>query len=241
MWNEVPRDLPYTDEHLMNFIRTNVANKDDIVVDTPWLQVTQEGMSTLFGGKWIMDMVIDLVGLRLTLERPSLVYFPTIIKDVVPKNSFQSQYIKLQYLPKSLTKAKLAFFPYCVDREHWFACVSDFVKKTNFILDSNLPRRPDTRCKFLVETLFPALEIIARDFPGYKKLLQINNFPFVTVDVPRQKNGYSCGVYLLKFLENLSCQSLWSDQTCYENLDEYGESKIVDLIRWEENKRTDYT
>ncbi|XP_074277552.1 uncharacterized protein LOC141601183 [Silene latifolia] len=78
--NEVPRDLPYTDEHLMNFIRTNVANTDDIVVDTPWLQVTQEGMSTLFGGKWIMDMVIDLVGLRLTLERPSLVYFPTIIK-----------------------------------------------------------------------------------------------------------------------------------------------------------------
>ncbi|XP_074313981.1 uncharacterized protein LOC141649184 [Silene latifolia] len=141
-------------------------------------------------------------------------------------------------LPKSLTKAKLAFFPYCVDREHWFACVSDFVKKTNFILDSNLPRRPDTRCKFLVETLFPALGIIARDFPGYKKLLQINNFPFVTVDVPRQKNGYSCGVYLLKFLENLSCQSLWSDQTCYENLDEYGESMIVDLIRWEENKRT---
>ncbi|XP_074277315.1 uncharacterized protein LOC141600957 [Silene latifolia] len=140
--NEVPRDLPYTDEHLMNFIRTNVANKDDIVVDTPWLQVTQEGMSTLFGGKWIMDMVIDLVGLRLTLERPNLVYFPTIIKDVVAKNSFQSQYIKLQYLPKSLTKAKLAFFPYCVDREHWFACMSDFVKKTNFILDSNLPRRP---------------------------------------------------------------------------------------------------
>ncbi|XP_074297543.1 uncharacterized protein LOC141628281 [Silene latifolia] len=90
--NEVSRDLPYTDEHLMNFIRTNVANTDDIVVDTPWLQVTQEGMSTLFGGKWIMDMVIDLVGLRLTLERPNLVYFPTIIKDVVPKNSFQSRH-----------------------------------------------------------------------------------------------------------------------------------------------------
>ncbi|XP_074265639.1 protein FAR1-RELATED SEQUENCE 5-like [Silene latifolia] len=118
-----------------------------------------------------MDMVIDAVGIRTTIENPSVVYFPTIIKGVVGKK------------------------------------------------------------------LLPALEIIARDSPRYTRLLEIKTFHWVVVQVPQQKNGYSCGVYLLKWLENLCDQASWSDERSYEDLDEYGTSMIARLIKWKRNKR----
>jgi len=155
--------------------------------------------------------------------------------------------------------------------------MSDFDKKTNFILDSSMPRRVDGRrqffssdgmiisvCLSLLPTLlfsffsifsffvFVVISCFWRSFAselwGYKRLLRIKNFEWEIVDVPRQNNGYltclnyillvlifsmdthhtkafnkfhsfirySCGIYLLKWLENLSCQSLWSDKTSYE-------------------------
>ncbi|XP_074293002.1 uncharacterized protein LOC141619882 [Silene latifolia] len=188
----------------------------EVVVETDWLQVTQDALQTLLPGNWVMDMVIDAVGIRTTIENPSVVYFPTIIKGVVGKKGFRSQYVLLDYLPLNLNTTQLAFFPYCVERSHWFACVVDFGKRMNFILDSNLPRRREVRHKILLEQLLPALEIIARDSPRYTRLLEIKNFQWEVVQVPQQKNGYSRGVYLLKWLENLCDQASWSDERSYE-------------------------
>ncbi|KAK9689891.1 hypothetical protein RND81_09G088600 [Saponaria officinalis] len=199
-----------TDKELIDHVMAVDKDKQAVIIETEWMQVTRAGLQSLQPGTWISDMVIDLVGIYGTLQKPGLLYFPTIIKDLPLKKSLKNQYIKLHYFPKDLRRIQKVFFP-ILFHGHWFAMISDFHHKKNYILDSLLPRNPKNRINFTKKLMSAAIPVIT-EHTALKRFSEILHFDYETLNVPPQTNGYACGSYVLKWIDGISDSSSWTDE-----------------------------
>ncbi|KAL6284529.1 hypothetical protein ACE6H2_015458 [Prunus campanulata] len=115
------------------------------------------------------------------------------------------------------TKVRKVYFPYNLKGAHWVAIELDFVNHTATVYDSY---SDFTAKKKLVGLLRPISETLARvlfEMQFYEgseleevkqRGLQMSSFtPFSVCtigDVPQQRDGASCGIMTVKFLEHLS-------------------------------------
>ncbi|KAH9613486.1 hypothetical protein KSS87_009704 [Heliosperma pusillum] len=86
-WSSVPRGyqlLPYTDNELVKFVWQRRAKKDLNVamVSTEWMEVTRIALQSLRPRAFLMDQVIDMFGIKSTVDRTDLLYLPTTVYTV---------------------------------------------------------------------------------------------------------------------------------------------------------------
>ncbi|KAK9734076.1 hypothetical protein RND81_04G113400 [Saponaria officinalis] len=61
-------------------------------------------------------------------------------------------------------------------------------------------------------------------------------FESVNLQVPQQINGYDCGVFLLKWIAAGNNETLWKSKDYYNNLDDYRQTIMLQLLKWDKNK-----
>ncbi|KAH9621650.1 hypothetical protein KSS87_009302, partial [Heliosperma pusillum] len=105
-WSSVPRGyqlLPYTDKELVKFVWERRAKKDlhVVMVSTEWMEVTKIALQSLRPRAFVMDQVIDMFGIKSTVDRTYLLYLPTTSYTVdLEKNpSIWGNYVKCTYIP----------------------------------------------------------------------------------------------------------------------------------------------
>ncbi|KAI5348662.1 hypothetical protein L3X38_001549 [Prunus dulcis] len=115
------------------------------------------------------------------------------------------------------TKVRKVYFPYNLKGSHWVAIELDFVRHTATVYDSYIDY---TKRSKLVTLLHPISDTLARvlfDMHFYddsevekvkqKGLTMSMYTPFSVcsiADVPQQRDGASCGILTVKFIEHLS-------------------------------------
>ncbi|KAK9698460.1 hypothetical protein RND81_08G105800 [Saponaria officinalis] len=204
------------------------------------MQVTRGALRTLKRRAWVMDMVIDMFGVMCTVNTTGFFYLPTTVKlvDPIKRNYIGNNYIKNDYMPGIATKIEKVFFPIC-HGDHWLACVIDVQKKKKFILDSNTPKKSHKlfidRNELISKIVQNVEKAIVRPY-CYTSLMGMSLFESVHLDVPQQKNGYDCGVFLLKWLAAGNNETLWKSEDYYNNLDDYRQTIMLQLLKWDKNK-----
>ncbi|CAL2230122.1 unnamed protein product [Prunus armeniaca] len=114
-------------------------------------------------------------------------------------------------------KVRKVYFPYNLRESHWVAIEIDFVRHTATVYDSYVEY---TKSSKLVTLLQPISDTLARVLYNMKfyedseveevkqKGLQMSRFtPFsvcIIGGVPQQRNGTSCGIMTVQFIEHLS-------------------------------------
>ncbi|KAK9705549.1 hypothetical protein RND81_07G065600 [Saponaria officinalis] len=200
-----------TDIDLVNYVCKGRTELNEILIDTEWMQVTRGALRTLKRRAWVMDMVIDMFGVMCTVNATGFFYLPTTVK---------------------------VFFPIC-HGDHWLACVIDVQKKKKFILDSNTPKKSHNlfidRNELISKIVQNVEKAIMRPY-CYTSLMGMSLFESVHLDVPQQKNGYDCGVFLLKWLAVGNNETLSKSEDYYNNLDDYRQTIMLQLLKWDKNK-----
>ncbi|KAK9756431.1 hypothetical protein RND81_01G096700 [Saponaria officinalis] len=146
-----------------------------------------------------------------------------------------TNYITTKYMSNNGSNYKSVFIPILLDN-HWYVCVCDMMQKKNHILDSLPQRRSDKRTSNVVKVVTNVADIIART-NGYKHFASVKSFSYCNVSIPRQSDGFNCGVYVLKWLEAGEDHSLWTNVDYYKDMDAYRNHVLIKLLLWDKNKK----
>ncbi|KAK9724516.1 hypothetical protein RND81_05G078700 [Saponaria officinalis] len=225
-------------QRVMQRVR-NVQKFDyDVAVDTVWMHVTYRGIRSLLAKQPVADMIVDMASIYATLGVQDVAYLPTTVRflDVAKSQlSIGRQYVKLLYLPRDATALRKVFIPlFTPSPDHWYLCVVDRDKRTNYVLDSVGLRRHTRRLENAKQVVDNVAAVISQ-VPGYDILDDIGRYTYSYTNVPRQTNGYDCGMFVIKWVQALHNESLWTNKDYFENMDGFRQSIIVKLMTWEQN------
>ncbi|KAK9755427.1 hypothetical protein RND81_01G023900 [Saponaria officinalis] len=183
-------------------------------------------------------MIVDMASIYATLGVQDVAYLPTTVRflDVAKSQlSIGRQYVKLLYLPRDATALRKVFIPlFTPSPDHWYLCVVDRDKRTNYVLDSVGLRRHTRRLENAKQVVDNVAAVISQ-VPGYDILDDIGRYTYSYTNVPRQTNGYDCGMFVIKWVQALHNESLWTNKDYFENMDGFRQSIIVKLMTWEQN------
>ncbi|XP_020418551.1 uncharacterized protein LOC109948957 [Prunus persica] len=115
------------------------------------------------------------------------------------------------------TKVRKVYFPYNLRGSHWVAIEIDFVRHTATVYDSYVAYTKSSRLVTLLHPISDTLARVLYEMHFYEdseveevkqKGLQMSRFtPFSVCSiagVPQQRDGTSCGIMTVKFIEHLS-------------------------------------
>ncbi|KAK9666730.1 hypothetical protein RND81_14G207100 [Saponaria officinalis] len=226
----------------MNVMRSEVIRNarqlgsvdGDVSVDTVWMHVTYRGIRSLLAKQPVADMIVDMASIYATLGVQDVAYLPTTVRflDVAKSQlSIGRQYVKLLYLPRDATALRKVFIPlFTPSPDHWYLCVVDRDKRTNYVLDLAGLRRHTKRLENAKQVVDNVAAVISQ-VPRYDILDDIGRYTYV----PRQTNGYDCGMFVIKWVQALHDENLWTNKDYFENMDGFRQSIIVKLMTWEQN------
>ncbi|XP_027150503.1 ubiquitin-like-specific protease ESD4 [Coffea eugenioides] len=101
------------------------------------------------------------------------------------------------------------FVPINEDNQHWYCTLVDFVEKKVYILDS-LPNSTKQR-GVVVRKLVQDLDTVLQHKFGDKYKFQASLFEVdESANIPKQPNGYDCGVYVINFMKSSEVEQMSS-------------------------------
>ncbi|KAH9618041.1 hypothetical protein KSS87_005809, partial [Heliosperma pusillum] len=132
--------LPFTDKELVNCVgRRTKAIAYEVLVSTPWMDVTRDALQALTSRGLVMDQAVDA--------------------ETNPE--IWGQYIKPQYTPADGSHIDMVFIPFHSKKwKHWWACICDLKQGKNFILDSMQSINVDEDNNHASEILFNVSTIL---------------------------------------------------------------------------------
>jgi Ulp1 protease family, C-terminal catalytic domain len=198
----IPQQLSKFDL-LIKMIFDKHADEDDVLVTIPDHPLTRGVLSCLKNGEWLRDDVLDaymaLLQERAFKDGRKFKFLPTHFYQVIstPDYSVRSglQYMKEQ----DIFHWQYLFIPINVDGNHWVMVLVDLANKVMWSLDP-LPTK----------SMSPQLAIVARFLCDLAQLrnqvpLQVQSWSRMPMtNIPTQKDGFNCGVYVLLYAELIS-------------------------------------
>ncbi|KAK9288665.1 hypothetical protein L1049_017126 [Liquidambar formosana] len=109
------------------------------------------------------------------------------------------KYYNHELLGYNVLDCEMLFVPVCINF-HWVAIVVNLKEKRFEWLDS-LSGRPNPRHNQFLRKLIEALCIMLKELDGGDRV-SLDDFNVVHPQLPKQDNGYDCGVFLIKYLKS---------------------------------------
>ncbi|KAG0325684.1 Smt3-specific protease [Dissophora globulifera] len=171
-----------------------------VVVDKFNVSLLKKDIHTLRPGEWLNDEVINFYG-QLIMARnnapgstlPQVHVFSTFFYKTLSENGYDK--VKRWTKKVNLFEKDFMLLPIHHAGNHWTSAVVDMKNKRISYYDSLLGNNP--KCFLILRTYLDQLSRDKRnqpfDFTGWE-----NDCP---KDIPRQRNGFDCGVFTCTFIE----------------------------------------
>ncbi|XBH71729.1 hypothetical protein VPH35_099139 [Triticum aestivum] len=137
-----------------------------------------------------------------------------------------------EYFKKSKT-----YIPLNKENTHWVTVVMHSGKREFQVLDSLMTGKLDSVTRELVEDLRKQLaeDIQEANATGIVNYPDVSNWPIQTYDMPKQHDGNSCGIFLLRCFQYWDGDK-WTGLFSQRSIDDSREVTIAQLIFSERNK-----
>ncbi|XP_044433156.1 sentrin-specific protease [Triticum aestivum] len=137
-----------------------------------------------------------------------------------------------EYFKKSKT-----YIPLNKQNNHWITVVMHSGKREFQVLDSLMTGKLDTVTRELVEDLRKQLaeDIQEANATGIVNYPDVSKWPIQTYDMPKQHDGNSCGIFLLRCFQYWDGDK-WTGLFSQTSIDDSRELMIAQLIFSERNK-----
>ncbi|KAF7077619.1 hypothetical protein CFC21_082152 [Triticum aestivum] len=129
------------------------------------------------------------------------------------------------------------YIPLNKQNNHWITVVMHSGKREFQVLDSLMTGKLDTVTRELVEDLRKQLaeDIQEANATGIVNYPDVSKWPIQTYDMPKQHDGNSCGLFLLRCFQNWDGDK-WTGLFSQTSIDDSRELMIAQLIFSERNK-----
>ncbi|KAK3834286.1 MAG: hypothetical protein JOS17DRAFT_38842, partial [Linnemannia elongata] len=175
------------------------GNGDDTIVQGFNVDVKRKDIQTLCPGEWLNDEVINFYGnLIMTRSKnssslPKVHYFKTFFYKTLSEVGYEK--VRRWTKKDNIFAMDYILIPIHCSGNHWTSAVVDMKRKRIAYYDSLLGNNPKV---FLILRDYLDMESKDKqkkpfDFEGWE-----NECP---KDIPRQRNGYDCGVFTCTFIE----------------------------------------
>ena len=193
------------DESKVSRTEYNNSN-DEIVVSNPAAIVKESSLRRLPNHDWLDDEIINCYMFQLEQKFKSFIRFHSFFHSELQTKGLHK--MKKQYEKKNLFEGKNLFIPVNYKNLHWFLIVVNTNNITNSeisinVYDSNGNAKVQTRGIAVkkLELFFNwKYQQFCKDKTSKVKLTLQN----MAEHIPRQENGYDCGVFLLMYSKYLA-------------------------------------
>ncbi|KAI8602530.1 hypothetical protein EDD21DRAFT_352671 [Dissophora ornata] len=181
-------------------IKDVLSEGQGVVVEKFNVSLLKKDIQTLRPGEWLNDEVINFYG-QLILARsndpgstfPKVHVFSTFFYKTLSENGYEK--VKRWTKKVNLFEKDYLLIPIHHAGNHWTSAVIDMKNKRISYYDSLLGNNP--KCFLILRNYLDQLSRDKRnapfDFQGWE-----NDCP---KDIPRQRNGFDCGVFTCTFIE----------------------------------------
>ncbi|KAI4989056.1 hypothetical protein ZWY2020_036373 [Hordeum vulgare] len=216
----------------INTLIENGKHRKDVVVKIPAPDVdicTADMLGDIIKKKWLCGAVIINAYCKQIKKHSKVVTGRKTKMEILVKRTTTTTRVKDEYF-----NTHKAYFPMNVNGTHWITVLMHNTKKEFQVLDSLGPI--DRNIRKTIHTLVSqiAIDIAAANKQVESKFPDVSAWPIVEYEMPKQTDGVSCGLFVLR------CIVYWDGEkwTSTFDQDEINESRskiLVELIFSEDN------
>ncbi|KAL6531574.1 hypothetical protein OROMI_027937 [Orobanche minor] len=210
------------DEEIIQFLFNEKLSQSTTVIDYGRYHLTREDVRTLGPECKIRGTIIDAVSYMCTLNERTRTFFapnwffPSIMTKHILDGKKDDDTLLDWYFKgngnftNSVEHLERVHFPIHDQKDHWFLAIVDFNLNVIDVCDTAPDRSNKEQRRNLIQRVVQRFDMLMHKYDGKNyKAKNVNNFLYEDMNwVPRQNNGYDCGLYvflLMLFEKGVEC------------------------------------